>query len=141
MKTIKTKVYEFNELSDEAKIKAREWMRDATSNDNNFADGVIEDATTISILLGISDIKIGYSGFWSQGDGAHFAGRWAASELKIGKVAEYAPKDKELNRIAAEFERIAKLYPASSFSVKHSGHYQHQNCTDFSVKLLADEND
>lgn len=138
MKTITqiTNVYDFSELSPAAKAKARDWYREASTHDDHGAEGVIEDAKRVFALCGITIDRVGYSGFWSQGDGAHFVGSWSAANVKVGGVKEYAPTDEELHRIAAEFERLAAMFPLASFTVKHSGRYQHENCTDFSFEFL-----
>lgn len=153
-KQITMTAYEFDELSDKAKEKAREWWREATASDNNYSDSVIEEAVEQGALMGIeiaannrawtsSDGKrkgvdmsprIFWSGFWSQGDGACFEGTWRASGVKADKVADgwgEDPATTEIKRIAAEFDRIAKAYPNASFTVKHSGHYNHEHCTEF----------
>lgn len=136
---ITTTVYKFNELSDEAKEKARSWWREHGLH-YDWWDSTYEDAKTCGKLMGVTIDNIGFSGFWSQGDGAHFEGRWDASSVQPGKLKEHAPKDEELHAIAAEFERIAKAYPEAWFKVKHSGRYQHENCTDFDVGIFEDEN-
>lgn len=154
MKTIKTKVYEFNELSDKAKEKAREWFRNGYCDGEFDAEFIIEDAVTQGEAMGIefaerqaklmSGKTIGkpivyYSGFSSQGDGACFEGSWRALDVKPGKLAEHAPQDVELNRIAKEFERIALAFPNSSFSVKHRGHYYHKYETVFDVRIFDND--
>ena len=146
MRTIETKVYQFDELSEAAKEKAREWYRLASEFDNDFTDCVIEDARQCAEFIGITfdtkpvelmgggtrqDPCVYWSGFSSQGDGACFEGAWRASDVKPGKLKEHAPKDTELHRIAGEFEKIAKAFPDSSFRVKHRGHYSHKYCTEF----------
>lgn len=136
MKTITTLVYSLSELSPAAKEKARDWYRQASTGDDHGAEAVIDDAKQVFANCGITIDRVGYSGFWSQGDGAHFVGTWRASDVKVGGVKQEAPVDEELHRIAAEFERLAALFPLSSFTVKHRGHYQHENCTDFSFEFL-----
>jgi len=148
MKIIETKVFQYSELSPEAQSKARDWYRSCNDGDSDFAEFVIEDSETCANLIGIEfDSRqvplmngktrgkpcVWWSGFSSQGDGACFEGRWDASDVKPGKLKEHAPQDSELHRIAAEFERIAAEFPESSFTVKHSGHYQHSRCTYFDV--------
>jgi hypothetical protein len=53
MKTIETKVYEYDELSDAAKAHARDWFRDCTAGDIDFAESVADDAETIAEFMGI----------------------------------------------------------------------------------------
>lgn len=139
MKIIETKVYKFDELSDKAKEKAREWWRRAQDGDNFWSECVIEDAKEIGKLLGIDIDNIYWSGFCSQGDGACFTGTWRSSSLKPGAVKEFAPKDTELHRIASVFEEQAKAYPFSTFHVTHRGHYQHQYCTEFDFRVTDND--
>jgi hypothetical protein len=86
MKTIVqiTNVYEFSKLSDNAKAKARDWYRKASIHDDHGAEFVIDDAKRVFTHCGITIDRVGYSGFWSQGDGAHFVGTWRASDVKAG---------------------------------------------------------
>lgn len=135
MKTIKTNVYDFSELSPTAKAKARDWYREGNTDSGFGAECVIEDAKRVFAHCGVTIDRVGYSGFWSQGDGAHFVGSWSAADVKPGGVKQEAPIDETLHSIAAEFERIAALFPLASFTVKHSGHYQHENCTEFSFSF------
>lgn len=155
MKTISINIFQFSELSDSAKEKARGWYRRVWDS-NDFSESVYEDAASIAALMGL-DIRqrkaklmgggilikpsIYFSGFSSQGDGACFEGTWRADDVKVGGVIGYAPQDAELHRIAKEFEEVAKDFPNASFSVKHSGHYYHENCTDFSFELCAGDGD
>lgn len=144
MKTITqiTNVYEFSELSPKAKAKARDWYRESSADDSFGSECVIDDAKRVFALCGITIDRVYYSGFWSQGDGACFEGAWRASDVKVGGVKDECPVDTELHGIAAEFERIAALFPLASLTVKHSGHYYHRYCTDFSFSFLdADGNE
>lgn len=51
-------------------------------------------------ILGFSDIKIRYSGFWSQGDGASFTARFSVPK----NSEEILSRVKELKRIYPNFE-------------------------------------
>lgn len=143
MKIIETKVYQFDELSDAAKEKARDWYRESTAGDNFFSECVLDDAEECAKLIGLTIGRARggkapafyWSGFSSQGDGACFEGHWTARAVQPGKLKEHAPVDAELHRISAEFERIALAFPEASFTVKHSGRYSHKFCTDFDVWL------
>jgi hypothetical protein len=149
MKTKQVQVYEFNELSPEAKEKARQWWRNVAANDNFYAEDVLEDADQIAEILGIEidrrqvprhddkfneRPKIWYSGFSSQGDGACFEGVYRYKPDAVAKIQKYAPQDKELHRIAVYLESTYKEMK-SSFSVKvtHSGRYYHERMMDFDV--------
>ena len=160
MRVVETKVYTFDELSDEAKEKARQWWREseAESGDNFWSECVTDEAVEQAKLMGIeidrrewtnshgfkgSEPKIYWSGFCSQESGACFEGSWYASDVKPGKVADgwgEDPATTEIKRIAAVFEEIAKEYPEAWFRVKQSGHYSHRFCTEFDVGF-GDEQD
>ena len=142
MKEVIVKAYEFDELDDKAKEKAREWFRSGNCDDNFWSECTLEEAEEQAALMGIDitnnkdsrGAHIYYSGFWSQGDGACFEGTWRASDVKADKVADgwgEDPATTEIKRIAAVFAEIAKKYPHASFTVKHRGHYSHENCTEF----------
>lgn len=133
-KTICTKVYSFDKLSDEAKDKAREWYREGAL-DYEWYDGDFEDAKEIGKILGITIDKIYFSGFSSQGDGAQFVGNYEYVKQSINKIKEYAPQDAELHRIALELFKVQKVnFYNIKANVAHSGHYQHEMCTDISVE-------
>lgn len=133
MKTRRIEIYEFSELSDEAKEKAMQWFREGNL-DSEWYDGVYEDAKEVGKLIGIDIDKIYFSGFSSQGDGACFEGNY---EYRIGSVKEikkYAPKNKELHRIAVELSKIQrKSFYGLTARVKHFGAYSHELCTQIDV--------
>lgn len=149
MKTITLNLYEFDELSDKAKEKAREWYRRATEGDNEFSEYVIEEAVQQGELLGFEfkthDVKlcgggtrqkpcVWWSGFSSQGDGACFEGAWRACNVKADKVAEDwgdDPATTEIKRIASALAEIAKQYPHASSKLTHSGRYNHRYSVSF----------
>lgn len=145
-----TTVYQFDELNDKAKERAREWYREGNCEDNYWSEVVIDDAAEIATLLGVDLCQTAYktmggetkynptvyfSGFWSQGDGACFEGTWRAKNVQADKLKAYAPQDKELHRIVDGLAELAKEYPDGYFSVEHRGHYSHSGCTSFDVEL------
>lgn len=67
-----------------------------------------------------------FSGFWSQGDGACFEG--FVEDMKQYLEKNFKPDD---------YPMIRKLLDGGGsvkFSVKHSGHYYHENCTQFYIE-------
>jgi hypothetical protein len=142
MTTKTINLFTFNELSDSAKEKARNWWREGSNDDTFWSECVIDEAKEEGRNMGLDIDKVYFRGFWSQGDGACFEGTWHACDVKAGETAKDwgdSPATKEIRRIAAEFEETAKNFPNASFSVKHSGHYSHEFCTDFNVSLGEDE--
>ncbi|MEM3335451.1 MAG: hypothetical protein QXY47_05415 [Thermoplasmata archaeon] len=71
-KTIKLKTYTFDELKDEVKEKVLEKYRDINVNYDGWHDFIIDDWKRKIENLGYENVKIYYSGFYSQGDGACF---------------------------------------------------------------------
>lgn len=67
-------VFLYNELSPEAQARARDWWREnLDQNDwNHFSEPVIVEWKWLLKNKGFNDVKISWSGFSSQGDGASF---------------------------------------------------------------------
>lgn len=142
MTTKTINLFTFNELSNSAKEKARDWWRSCNDGDTFWSECVIDEAKEQGRNMGLSIDNIWFRGFASQGDGACYEGTWHACDVKTGETAKDwgdSPATKEIRRIAAEFEETAKNFPNASFSVKHRGHYSHEFCTDFNVSLGEDE--
>ena len=150
MRIKQTKVYQYDELSDEAKKKARDWYREGNCDDTYWSKSVIDEAATVAGFLGLDIDQTAYktmggetrykptiyfSGFSSQGDGACVEGTWRASDVKVDRLKEHAPQDQELRRIVDGLAEIANEYPDGSFTVKHNGHYSHSRCTHFNIEL------
>lgn len=137
MQVIETKVYEFNELSETAKDRARDWW---CENGNFFnADHVIYDAKSAGDCLGIDIEKIYYSGFSSQGDGACFDGRYTYKPKWGEALKAYAPKDETLKRIGKALQDAQKkhFYKLEA-KTTHRGHYYHSGCMTIDVENRDD---
>jgi hypothetical protein len=111
---------------------------------HDWWDAVYEDFESVCKILGIEldATKYGpdimFSGFWSQGDGASWAGayyaeRWDRSSMHNlytydtapARIREYAPKDEELHRIADELCFLARIYYPAYARVTRLGYYCH----------------
>jgi hypothetical protein len=140
-------IYQFDELCDHAKERARDWYRSCwESDDMQF---VIENAAECAKLIGIDiatypvklmggstrhDPAVFWSGFASQGDGACFEGRYAYVKGASHAVRDYMPKDTELHRIATELQNVQRQhFYRLEARMKHSGHYQHSGCMSVDV--------
>jgi hypothetical protein len=133
MRIMETKVYTFNELSDDAKEKAREWFRER-GFDYDWYDSVYSDFEEIAKFMGIEVEHIHFSGFWSQGDGACFEGNYRYEKGGVKKLKSYAPVDKELHRIAEGLEQAQK--PNNYLihgTIKHRGNYYHYNSMEIDL--------
>jgi hypothetical protein len=123
-------VYYFNELSDQAKERARQWWREGF---DDWWDYIYEDADKCLGLLGFNikrketqllsgkkryDPAIWFQLSYSQGDGASFDGAWAAADVKPVRAmqahAPYKPTDpnthsnKRLHDMAVEANEIKR---------------------------------
>lgn len=138
MRTIKKSIFTFSELSEHSKEKARDWYRQDLPVDYDF---VFEDAANVADILGL-DIRqarkttmagiihyvpaVYFSGFWSQGDGACFEGRYS---YKKGwkKTLKAFYNDAELLRIGQALQDLQKShFYRLSADIKHSGRYYHE---------------
>ncbi|RJE87173.1 antitoxin of toxin-antitoxin stability system [Paracoccus onubensis] len=146
---IETTVYRLDELSDEAKDKARAWYREG-GFDYDWYDAVYEDFQQIAEILGIDfktrtirlmgggsrqEPRIFFSGFWSQGDGASFESYYAYRKNATVEIRSYAPLDSILHGIADALQAIQRrnFYQLRA-DVSHRGHYYHEYCMAVSVE-------
>ena len=146
---IETTVYRLDELSEEAKEKARAWYREG-GFDHDWFEFVYDDFERICAILGVTletrTVRlhgggtrpkpcIWFSGFWSQGDGACFEGRYGHAKAAPRRMRAYAPKDHELQRIADALQAIQRrnFYQLRA-AVTHRGRYYHEYCMAISVE-------
>ncbi len=111
MRTIKTKVYKFNELSEQAKNKAIEQWRKNSYDQDDLMNMLIEEIEEDLKEDGIINPKVLYSGFGSQGDGACF-------------TCDYTD--------AGKFLKDEK-YKGISFKITHNGRYYFAKSTNVEV--------
>ncbi len=141
MRTICKTVFTFNELSDKAKKKAREWYK---SQDLGYGwwDSVFENASIIASLFGLDirnkpvkmkngktqyPVSIFFSGFYSQGDGASFEGRYTYKDGATDAVKEYAPEDGTLHSIVNQLQNLQHRHSNRlEATIKQSGRYSHE---------------
>lgn len=134
MQTMTIETYKYDELSDDAKEKAREWFSKGAL-DYDWWEYIYDDAKECLGMLGFEIDDIQFSGFWSQGDGACFTGSWSASNVHSGKLREHAPQDQELGRIGSALRKIARGSKNGSATLTHTGRYSHEH----SVNIDAGE--
>jgi hypothetical protein len=131
--TVTTKVYSFDELSDEAKQAAIEKLYDINV-DYEWWDSDFEDVKAIATLMGIEIEDIYFSGFSSQGDGACFTGYYSYAKQAPKKVKDYAPQDEELHRIALALQTAQRsCFYGLQARIEHRGHYSHEYCTTIDI--------
>ena len=154
MRVVETNVFQYDELDDRAKERAREWYSRHVFEDSCDWEFVYEDAVRVAEILGIeistSPVRlmsgksrqktdIWFSGFWSQGDGACFEGTYRYAKGATKKIREYAPQDKELHRIADELQAVQRRHFYHLIaSMNHTGHYCHSGCMSVDVEHNED---
>ena len=128
---IKTEVFKFDELSESAKDKARDWYRESSVGDNYFAESTIEEAQgEIGKALGFNISDVYWSGFSSQGDGACFVGTWRAADVDARALQQYAPADKKLAQIRKAMRAFARAHCNNTASITHRDRYCHAHSTE-----------
>lgn len=154
MRVVETNVFQYDELDDRAKERAREWYSRHVFEDSCDWEFVYEDAAEVADILGIDlrqrrvqlmggghryEPSIYFSGFWSQGDGACFEGTYRYAKGATKKIREYAPQDKELHRISDELQAVQrKHFYHLIASMNHTGHYCHSGCMSVEVEHNED---
>lgn len=146
------KEYTFDELSEDAKEKARDKFKYSDGYPyDDWWDGVYRDANRIAKIFGL-DIEtsrrtmndryvmypqISFQGFCSQGDGASFEGRYTFNPKAVDEINAYC-NDTELIRIATELtvmQTTQRLKGLDYFaaSVTRSGNYDHSGCMSIEI--------
>lgn len=120
MKTITKQVFEYKELTGKAQERAAQWLR-GCATDDGWWDFVEMNWRDKLEKLGYSDVKIYFSGFASQGDGAQFVGKIDLADWM--KSHKMAGKNRQLYNEAREY--------GLSGVIRSSGHYSHEYCTSF----------
>ncbi|HTE40302.1 MAG TPA: hypothetical protein VK629_05715 [Steroidobacteraceae bacterium] len=142
-------IYKFDELSDEAKEKARDWWREHLFCDSSDWEFVYDDANTIAALFGLEigqksyqtiggktryDPAIFFSGFSSQGDGACFEGRYRFRADALEAVKDHAPEDEKLRRIVTDLDNAQKASGGKiGFKITTRGNYSHSHSMEFEL--------
>lgn len=150
-RTVEITLYQYDELSEKAKAKAIEAWRELTASDDDYAEPVIEEAVRFGLMLGIEiaerpvrsqpaglgikEPAILWSGFSSQGDGACFEGSYAYAKGALDALKAEAPLDERLHAVAVRLAVLQRRYfYGLTATVKHSGHYYHEYCTDIDIE-------
>jgi hypothetical protein len=122
-------VFDFKELGEEARRKAIDSHR-------NFLQGVIDlDCETgefkrLLEMYGFSGVEVYYSGFWSQGDGASFTGRYRykAGALKAIKAEFTGTWFKDVIEYLELLDGInKKCFYSLRYMINTGGRYCHAN--------------
>lgn len=107
-------IFKFDELSESQKESA---IQKFYAEDWPELDHVKEDLKSVAAILGLEfetdrngHDSVYWSGFWSQGDGASFAGKWSYSKGMTRAIRQYAPQDETLHSIADRIAGISRRF-------------------------------
>lgn len=147
--TVTREIFQFDELSDSAKEKARDWYRAGLEF---YDEHIIEMAATAAELFGL-DIRttrkaqmggghhyaptVYFSGFSSQGDGACFEGNYRYKKGALKAVKTEFPTDGTLHGIVQRLQDVQRrnFYQLAA-SCKHRGRYYHSGYMSVDVERL-----
>jgi len=104
MEQITINAYKFDELTGKAKERAMEWINEGTFSDSFWADSVINDAKTISAILGL-DI---YNIYCNQYFCVTIDARYSYAKGWKKELKAYAPNDETLLIIGQELQDLQK---------------------------------
>lgn len=130
MKTVSVDLYTFDELTDKAKERARDWYKTDYPDSDMLSEPVYDMAREAFAFFGVETSGIYFSGFWSQGDGASFTGEFRAGLISpAANIAAEFPTDETLRGLHARL--IAIGHPEDSrIKITRSGHYAHSHTMD-----------
>jgi hypothetical protein len=126
MHTISVNLYTFGELTPEAQHKVIERERYINVDSSFWYEPIIEDWTEELEHRGFEQVKILFSGFGSQGDGACFVARInIAAYLKAHNLADTYP-------LLARYPEYVEAY------LQHNGWYYHERSTSLTPFFNAE---
>lgn len=135
----------YNELNEEQKLKVLENYHDLNV-DHEWCELTYDDIERQLEILGFSDIKINFTGFWSQGDGASFTAKFSVPETKhemnkrIKAFKEYSPEDKLFNFETLTFLKEDKGTEIEIYRINHRYyHYNTVNCNHGGLREFCRE--
>ena len=126
------RTYTISELSPEAKQTAIEGIknRDSFQDRDIDLDWVIENETEDLEALGLENVEISFTGFWSQGDGASFTAR--VNDIP-NFIKTIGITDDILPKALAAFEEVYEMR-----IVRTSSRYSHENTVSFEIEEMDD---
>lgn len=146
---IETIVFRLDELDEVARETARAWFR-RIGFDHDWHEFVVDDFARVCAILGIklqttplrlfgggtrAKPCIYFSGFWSQGDGACFEGRYAYAPTALATIRAHAPLDTDLHAVACALQAAQRrnFYQLRA-DIRHYDRYYHEHSMTIAVE-------
>lgn len=154
MTTKTVNLYEFHELSDSARSKARDWWRECENQDFGAHGELNESAEDAAKLLGITfrrhDVGLMGGGqrsepniWWQlhvQGSGASFEGTYSYAKGCLKAVMNEWPTDTALHQIARDLVTLQKKYRYQArCTITSDSRSVHKYSMDVEADGLADD--
>jgi hypothetical protein len=129
-------IFKLSELTEEAQKKALSQWNQYADFDSQF---ILDDYQTILNILGFSDVKIYYSGFWSQGDGACFSSSYQYKKGWARELKSYCDYQ-DIIEVGKRLQILqARYFYRLKCEIEHSGiKYYHEKSVSLSVSLSDD---
>ncbi len=99
---------------------------------DDWDECLIDDITAALECIGFGGVKVGFRGFWSQGDGANFTGCYSYKKGALKAVTKEHPWLTTIHELAKELQALeSKNFYKIGFKITHSGRYAHENSNTF----------
>ena len=118
--TVTYDVFKFNELDESTQKKVLEKFRDFNV-EHDWYEFTIDDFTEKLNSMGFNDVVIGFSGFWSPGDGASFTVKSCDIEKLVEALKE---RSNNYSTFKKYLPKISEHIALSTRTVNH--HYSHE---------------
>lgn len=139
MRKIEQVIYSFNELSIKAQEKAVREYRESIFKAYCDYEYIIDEMRETADIIGIENIKIYFSGFSSQGDGACFDGIYRYRKGALKSIIKFAPLSTELHTIVKTLQEAQRKHFYNIVAkCTQSGMYYHANSMQIDVSHTDD---
>lgn len=120
------KIFTYNQLSEEAKEKAKQWYLDS-QDPYTFTHDLIAD---LEMKTGFSNLRPYYSLNYCQGDGLCLAGYIDFEEIQ-GDIKKIFYKDFNIS----DYKALSELKEYSQIDFNHTGHYYNKYSVDIDIYI------
>lgn len=120
------KILSYDELSEQAKEKVKQWYLDS-QDPYIFTHDLIAD---LEMQTGLKNLRPHYSLSYCQGDGLCLAGYIDFEEIQ-GDIKKIFYKDFNIS----DYKALSKLKEYSRIDFKHTGHYYHKYSVDIDIYI------
>jgi len=138
MRTVEIMVYQFRELSENAKEKVLKKFREINVENGTWYESTIDFWKEKLAEHGFNDAKIYFSGFWSQGDGACFNADIDA--YKAAKSLKFNEMELRIIKLCNPYYKIETIdhhyVHSNTRSVSFEGYYNGPDDWDEFEKII-----